>query len=109
MFLIGMAASALIIGWLLVDFSPLRLIRVVQGAALAGILLNLIALWQQERPRPMSQAERAAPRPLFRDAWADLLAGGRAGRLLVVVTPTMCHPHYNFVHLVFSAAFKNTL
>mgnify|MGYP000011515514 FL=1 len=85
MFLIGMAASALIIGWLLVDFSPLRLIRVVQGAALAGILLNLIALWQQERPRPMSQAERAAPRPLFRDAWADLLAGGRAGRLLVVV------------------------
>lgn len=85
MFLIGMAASALIIGWLLVDFSPLRLIRVVQGAALAGILLNLIALWQQERPRPMSQAERTAPRPLFRDAWADLLAGGRAGRLLVVV------------------------
>jgi BCD family chlorophyll transporter-like MFS transporter len=85
MFLIGMAASALIIGWLLVDFSPLRLIRVVQGAALAGILLNLIALWQQERPRPMSQAERTAPRPLFRDAWADLLAGGRVGRLLVVV------------------------
>ena len=84
MFLIGMAASALIIGWLLVDFSPLRLIRVVQGAALAGILLNLIALWQQERPRPMSQAERTAPRPLFRDAWADLLAGGRVGRLLVL-------------------------
>jgi BCD family chlorophyll transporter-like MFS transporter len=33
----------------------------------------------------MSRAERAAPRPQFRDAWADLMAGGTAGRLLAVV------------------------
>jgi len=85
MFLIGMAISAIVIGWLLRDFAPFTLIRVVQGAALAGILLNLIALWKQERLNPMSRAEREAPRPHFRDAWADLMAGGTAGRLLAVV------------------------
>jgi len=85
MFLLGMGVSALIIGWFLRDFAPLTLVRVVQGAAVAGIVLNLIALWKQEQVRPMSRAERAAPRPRFRDAWADLVAGGQAGRLLAVV------------------------
>jgi len=85
MFLVGMGVSAIVIGWLLTDFSPLRLVRVVQGAAAAGIILSLIAFWQQERVRPMSKAEREAPRPLFRDAWADYMRGGNAGRLLAVV------------------------
>lgn len=85
MFLVGMAISAVVIGWLLTDFSSLRLVRVVQGAAAAGIILNLIALWRQERVRPMSKAERDAPRPKFRDAWNDYMSGGAAGRLLVVV------------------------
>ncbi|MET4101636.1 BCD family chlorophyll transporter-like MFS transporter [Roseovarius sp. MBR-78] len=85
MFLLGMAVSAIVIGWLLRDFAPFTLVRVVQGAALVGIILNLIALWKQEKLAPMSRAERAAPRPQFRDAWADLMAGGTAGRLLAVV------------------------
>ncbi|WP_084860638.1 PucC family protein [Salibaculum halophilum] len=85
MFLLGMGASALIIGWLLRDFAPFTLIRVVQGAAVVGIVLNLIALWKQEKVTPMSREERAAPRPRFRAAWADLAAGGQAGRLLAVV------------------------
>ncbi|MHA7849320.1 PucC family protein [Roseovarius sp.] len=85
MFLVGMGLSAVIIGWLLKDFSPFRLIRVVQGAAVVGIVLNLIALWKQEKVTPMSRAEREAPRPRFREAWADLIAGGQAGRLLAVV------------------------
>lgn len=85
MFLLGMGVSAIVIGWLLRDFSELQLVRVVQGAALTGIILNLIALWKQEKVRPMTRAEREAPRPRFRDAWADLMAGGQAGRLLAVV------------------------
>jgi BCD family chlorophyll transporter-like MFS transporter len=85
MFLVGMAISSVLIGWLISDFSPLTLIRVVQGAAAAGLVLNLVALWKQEKVRPMSRAERAAPRPRFADAWADLTAGGGAGRLLAVV------------------------
>ena len=81
MFLIGMMISAGIVGWLLRDFDPIQLIRVVQGCALATLMLNLVALWKQERVRPMSEAERAAPRPRFRDGWADLMAGGQAGPL----------------------------
>jgi BCD family chlorophyll transporter-like MFS transporter len=85
MFLAGMGVSALLIGWLLRDFDPIRLIRVVQGAALVGLALNLVALWKQEHIRPMTKAERAEPRPSFRDAWTTLMSNGKAGRLLFVV------------------------
>ena len=85
MFLIGAGLSAVVVGWLLKDFSELKLVRVVQGAAVVGAILNLVALWKQERVRPMSKAERDEPRPLFRDAWSDYIKGGQAGRLLVVV------------------------
>ncbi len=85
MFLLGMAVSAIVVGWLLRDFDPVLLVRVVQGCGVATLVLNMIALWKQEKVRPMTKAERAAPRPLFRDAWHDLMAGGSAGRLLAVV------------------------
>ena len=85
MFLAGMGISAVIIGLLLRDFSSLKLIRVIQAAAVVGIALNLVALWKQEHVRPMSRAERTAPRPKFSDAWSDFMNGGQAGRLLVCV------------------------
>ncbi len=85
MFLIGMGLSAVVIGWLLRDFSGIRLIQVVQGTAVMTILLNTVALWRQERIRPMTKAEREAPQPDFKDAWGDLMGGGQAGRLLAVV------------------------
>jgi BCD family chlorophyll transporter-like MFS transporter len=80
-----MAISAIIVGALLADFSKLKLVQVVQGTALMTLLLNLVALWKQEQVRPMSKEERAKPRPRFAEAWADLRAGGPAGRLLYVV------------------------
>ncbi|SEK95388.1 MFS transporter, BCD family, chlorophyll transporter [Roseovarius nanhaiticus] len=85
MFLVGMLMSSIILGTLLRDFSELRLIQVVQGAAVVTIALNMLALWKQEKIKPMTKAERAAPKPEFRDAWSDFMAGGDAGRLLVVV------------------------
>ncbi len=85
MFLLGMGFSALVIGYLLRDFSDLRLVQVIQGAAVVTIVLNMAALWRQEKVRPMSREERAEPRPAFRDAWADYASGGDAGRLLFVV------------------------
>lgn len=85
MYLLGMGLSALLAGWLLRDFSNLVLIRVVQGAALVGLGLNLVALWKQEHVRPMSVAERAAPRPAFSSAWADFMATQSAGRWILVV------------------------
>ncbi len=85
MFLLGMAVSAVVVGWLLRDFNTVLLVRVVQGCGVVTIVLNMIALWKQEKVRPMTKAERAAPRPLFRVAWTDLMTGGSAGRLLAVV------------------------
>ncbi|MEL6807197.1 MAG: PucC family protein [Pseudomonadota bacterium] len=85
MFLVGMGISAVIIGGLLSNYSDLRLIRVVQGAAVVGVALNLIALWKQESVAPMTREQRDEVRPLFRDAWNDYAAGGKAGRLLAVV------------------------
>lgn len=85
MFLLGMALSAIVVGGLLADFSQLRLIQVIQGTAVATLLLNLVALWKQESVRPQPRAERQAARPRFADAWADFSTGGAATRLLVVV------------------------
>ena len=48
MLLLGLVGSGALFGWLLADFSPLRLIQVVQGSAVAVIWLNLNALWKQE-------------------------------------------------------------
>ena len=85
MLLVGMGVSAAVFGWLLADFSQLRLIQVIQGSAVATMALNIVALWKQEALAPASDAARAEPRPPFRAAWADFLAAGRAGRLLAAV------------------------
>ncbi len=84
MYLLGMGIAAVVVGWLLRTYDPILLVRVVQGCGLATLVLNVIALWKQEKVRP-TKAERDEPRPRFRDAWADLMAGGTAGRLLAVV------------------------
>jgi BCD family chlorophyll transporter-like MFS transporter len=85
MFLLGMAVSAVILGWLLRDYDPIRLIRVVQGCGVATMVLNLTALWKQEKVRPMTAAQMQETAPIFHEGWRDLMAGGSAGRLLLVV------------------------
>lgn len=84
MLLVGMVVSAFAFGALLAEFSQLRLIKVIQGAAVATMVLNLVALWKQE-PRDPSATAPDRPRPPFREAWGALRRGGRTGRLLVVV------------------------
>ena len=90
MFLLGMALSSVVIGWLLRDFDQIRLIRVVQGCGVATMVLNLTALWKQEKVRPMTAAEMASSPPVFLESWRDFIEGSHAVRLLiVVVTGTM--------------------
>ena len=87
MLLVGMVASSLGLGRLLADFSQIRLIQVIQGAAVLTMVLNVAALWKQEPRAARGAARGAAPaaRPRFRDAWRLFVAGGRAVRLLSAV------------------------
>ncbi|MHA7870930.1 MAG: PucC family protein [Hyphococcus sp.] len=82
--LIGMAVSALVFGVLLADFTQLKLIKVIQGAAVVTMALNMIALWKQEARDP-AVADKEAPRPAFRDTWRRLTADRYTRRLLVAV------------------------
>ena len=84
MLLAGMVGSALLFSAILSDFSQLRLIKVVQGAALLTMLLNLIALWKQEARNAAGTAPER-PRPTFRESWNALVQAGRARRFLVAV------------------------
>ncbi|MES2989975.1 MAG: BCD family MFS transporter [Pseudomonadota bacterium] len=84
MLLLGMIASGLLFGLVLRDFSPVRLIQVVQGAALATMVLNLVALWKQEARNPAATA-RSLPRPTFRETWRRFAGAGRSLRFLVAV------------------------
>ncbi len=85
MFLVGMGLSAVIVGALLINFSQFRLIQVVQGAAVVTLLLNLIAMWRQERVSPSTKAEIAAPRPKFARVWSEFVRTTYVGRLIVLV------------------------
>jgi len=84
MLLIGMVGSSVAFGLLLADFSQVRLIQVIQGAALLTMALNVGALWKQEAREP-PHVGRTAAGSSFRAAWQDYLSGGRSGRLLVSV------------------------
>lgn len=85
MLLLGMMGSALIFGAVLANFSPGRLIQVIQGAAVTTMFLNLIALWKQETRRPRRGAAPLAPDPSFRESWDSFCEGEHALRRLVVV------------------------
>jgi len=84
MLLVGMVGSALLFGELLAAFTQLKLIQVVQGAAVVTMALNLLALWKQEARDP-SRTRVDAPRPAFRDSWRALMGQRRSGRFLVAV------------------------
>lgn len=52
MLIVGTVLSAIIVSGLLVDYSHLLLIKVMQGSAIAFVVLTVIALWQQEQLNP---------------------------------------------------------
>ena len=82
--LVGMGASAVVFGFLLEDFNQIRLIKVIQGAAAASMLFNLVAMYKQE-PRDLELTRPDRPRPSFQQSWKKFTEGGRPSRLLVAV------------------------
>lgn len=82
--LVGLLVGALVFGAALREYSPTRLVQVVQGAGLLTLALNVTALWAQE-PRDRRRAEHPAPAMPFAQAWAEYRADPRAMRLLLLV------------------------
>ncbi len=84
MMLLGTLISALVLEQLLRDYTPLRLIQVIQGTAVFTVICNAVSLWKQEaRVRGVVEYKKGERRPQFREAWATFTAGGQAVRLLV--------------------------
>jgi BCD family chlorophyll transporter-like MFS transporter len=83
MLLLGMVVSAVIFGVLLTDFTPMKLVQVIQGSAVMTIVLNVVALWKQEGRNPLRAAQ---PRQTsFVQSWQRFIEGGNAGRRLAAV------------------------
>lgn len=84
--LIGSIVAALAYGAFLTDFSPGRLIQVIQATAVITIFLNFVATWKQEARRPARlMAEPPPPPPTFKQSWDAFILQSQAMRRLVVI------------------------
>ena len=84
MLLAGMIGSAVVFGALLADFTPGKLIQVIQASAVVTLVLNVVALWKQEARCP----DRTAfdlPQPSFRASWGSFIEGEQALRRLAAL------------------------
>jgi BCD family chlorophyll transporter-like MFS transporter len=84
MLLVGMVGAGLAFGRLLAVFSEIRLIQVVQGAAVVTMALNLAALWKQEA-RGTVRKIVARTNATFRDSWRQFTKQKNAIRFLITV------------------------
>lgn len=89
MLLVGTIASALAFGAFLADFSPARLVQVIQACAVTTLVLNAVAMWKQESLQPGRNRPRTEE-PSFADAWARYSANeGARTRLVAIGLGTM--------------------
>lgn len=82
--LVGSITAALVFGAFLVNFTPGRLIQIIQGTAVVTVLLNVVATWKQEAMRPAGAAGAPQPQPTFRESWDTFIVQHRAMRRLLV-------------------------
>ena len=84
MLLVGMTGSAFVYGALLENYTPGRLIQVIQGTAVVTVILNGVSIWKQEA-RDRDRARLSGPMPSFGEAWGQFTDQGGALRLLLVI------------------------
>ena len=90
MLLLGTIVAALVFGAVLRDFSPARLVQVIQAAALATLVLNTVALWKQEGIVHGGARRPSRPDPSFSEAWQTYIAApGARQRLLAIGLGTL--------------------
>ncbi len=86
MLLIGTIGSAFLFGQFLSEYSPGRLIQVIQASAVSTLLLNTVAIWKQEsRSRLRKPGAARAADPSFAQAWAALRQRPQALRRLAAL------------------------
>jgi BCD family chlorophyll transporter-like MFS transporter len=79
MLLVGMIASSTVFGLVLSDFSPQKLIQLVQGCAVMVAVMNLASLWKQEA-RGAKRGRREAGG--FAQSWRTLMSQPQMRRFL---------------------------
>ena len=84
MLLAGTIVSALAFGAFLGDFTPGKLVQVIQAAAVITLVLNTLALWKQEMRRPGGMA-RPSQQPEFAQAWRVYIGTDGALRRLMAI------------------------
>lgn len=85
MLLIGIVFCGAAFGFLLREFTPLRLIQVIQGAAAVTMIVNVTALWKQEPRDRVRAASLAAATPDFRTQWRRFSARPGTRRFLAAL------------------------
>ncbi|GAB4042503.1 MAG: BCD family MFS transporter [Rubrivivax sp.] len=85
MLLLGSIVSATGFGAMLQDFSPGRLVQVIQASAVATLVLNTLALWKQESRVPGRLQQPRSADPSFVEAWRHFAAGEHALRALLAI------------------------
>jgi BCD family chlorophyll transporter-like MFS transporter len=89
MLLVGTILSAFVFGAYLRDFTPLRLVQVIQASALATMVLNTVALWKQEIRIP-GRLQKHVEQPSFGNAWRTYIErDGTLARLLAIGLGTL--------------------
>ncbi len=84
MLLGGMLVASVVFAFLLADFSPLRLIQVIQGSAVVTVAVNIVCLWKQE-PRNPKLTRPDRPMPSFTEAFAAYREDRGVKRLMTAV------------------------
>jgi BCD family chlorophyll transporter-like MFS transporter len=82
--LVGMVGTGFIFGYFLQDFTPVKLIQVVQGAAVVSAILHVTALWKQEARNPARTTGESKTEE-FGTLWRRFIAEPRARRFLVAL------------------------
>ncbi len=85
MLLLSMIGCALLFGELLKEFTPGKLIQVIQGAAIATMVLNITALWKQETRRPLRFETVPQKSVTFKEAWNLFTTHNASIRRLIAV------------------------
>ncbi|MBL8332456.1 MAG: PucC family protein [Rubrivivax sp.] len=85
MLLAGTIVSATLFGAALRDYTPGRLVQVLQAAALVTLVLNTVALWKQETRRPPRGAAPAPADTDFAAAWSHYVQTDGTRRRLAAI------------------------